>query len=81
MLEVKILGTGCKKCTTLEQILRDIVKENKIEANVIKVNDFMEIMKYGILATPGLVINEKIVSVGVVPPNEKILAWLKEGDK
>ncbi|HPN37400.1 MAG TPA: thioredoxin family protein [Melioribacteraceae bacterium] len=81
MISVKILGTGCKKCTNLEQIVRDMVKDNNIDAEVEKVTDFTEIMKYGILATPGLVINEKVVSFGVIPSKDKILTWLNEGGK
>ncbi|NJD23395.1 MAG: thioredoxin family protein [Melioribacter sp.] len=77
---VKILGTGCKRCTNLEEVVRNIVRENKIDAVVEKVTDIQEFVNYGILATPGLVINEKVVSFGAIPPNEKILEWLKQGN-
>jgi small redox-active disulfide protein 2 len=80
MISVKILGTGCKKCVTLEQLVKDLVNDQKIDAQVEKVTDFTEIMKYGILATPGLVVNEKVVSYGVIPSKDKIINWLKEGE-
>jgi small redox-active disulfide protein 2 len=76
---VKILGTGCKRCSNLEEIVRNIIRENQINAVVEKVTDIQEIIKYGILATPGLVINEKVVSYGIIPSNQKILEWLKQG--
>ncbi len=80
MLSVKVLGTGCKRCTTLEEIVRNVVKENQIDAIVEKVTEIQEFITYGILATPGLVINEKVVSSGIVPSKEKILEWLKQGN-
>lgn len=80
-MEIKILGTGCKKCNTLESLVKDIVSTSNINATIEKVTDFTEIMKYGILATPGLVINNKVVSFGVIPSKDKILAWLNEEEK
>jgi len=77
---VKILGTGCKRCSNLEEMVRNIIKENKIDAIVEKVTDLQEFIRYGILATPGLVINEKVISSGIVPSKEKILEWLKQGN-
>ena len=74
---VKILGTGCAKCTTLENKVRELVKSNNINAVVEKVSDVQEIMKYGILMTPGLVINEKVISSGTVPKESQLLEWLK----
>ncbi|MBU2494785.1 MAG: TM0996/MTH895 family glutaredoxin-like protein [Bacteroidetes bacterium] len=76
MISVKILGTGCKKCQTLEQKVRDIVTGNNVDANVEKITDINEMMTYGIMMTPGLVINEKVKSVGVIPKDEQILNWL-----
>jgi len=75
---IKILGMGCAKCNKLEEKVKEVAKVNGIEAEFIKVNDMQEIMKYGIMMTPGLVINEKVKSYGVIPKEEQILQWLKE---
>lgn len=75
-MDVKILGTGCSKCKTLEELTREVVKENGIEANITKVEDIMEIMKYNIMATPALVVNEKVVSKGRIPSADEIKQFL-----
>lgn len=66
-MEIKVLGTGCKKCKTLEQVTTQAVNEAGIEATVIKVEDMLEIMKLGVLTTPALVIDGKVVLKGRVP--------------
>jgi small redox-active disulfide protein 2 len=76
-MEVKILGTSCSKCKRLESKLRDLVVDNNINANVTKVTEIDEMLNYGILMTPGLVINEEVKSVGIVPNDEQLLKWLK----
>jgi small redox-active disulfide protein 2 len=78
MVSVKILGTGCKKCQTLEAKVRDLVAVNKIDAAVEKVTDVQEMVNYGIMMTPGLIINEKVKSFGVIPKDDQIISWLKE---
>lgn len=75
-MEIKILGSGCHKCKTLEKLTRDVVLENGIDATVTKVEDIMEIMKYGILATPALVVDEKVVIKGRVPSSDEIKSIL-----
>jgi small redox-active disulfide protein 2 len=75
-MEIKILGTGCTKCKTLEEITRKVVKEYGIEANIIKVEDIVEIMKYNIMTTPALVVNEKVVSKGRIPSVDEIKQFL-----
>lgn len=77
MITIKILGTGCKKCQTLEQKVKDIVAKNSIDATVDKVTDINDMMNYGIMMTPGLVVNEKVVSTVIIPKDEQILNWLK----
>jgi small redox-active disulfide protein 2 len=77
MISIKILGTGCKKCQTLEAKVRDLVSANNIDAAVEKVTDINEMMNYGIMMTPGLVINEKVVSTGIIPKDDQLLTWLK----
>jgi len=76
MLSVKILGSGCANCKRLEQIARKAVGDLAIEADVIKVTDYNDIMKYPILSTPGLVINEKLVSSGRIPTPAEVTTWL-----
>jgi small redox-active disulfide protein 2 len=71
-MEVKILGTGCPKCKTLEQMTRDIVSQNGIDATVTKVEDIMEIMKYNVMTTPALVIDGKVVVKGRIPSADEI---------
>lgn len=65
-MEIKILGTGCPKCKTLEKATRDAVAELGIEANIQKVEDIVEIMGYGVMHTPALVIDKKVVLSGRV---------------
>lgn len=71
-MEIKILGTGCAKCKTLEKLTREVVEKNGINANITKVEDITEIMKYGIMATPALVVNEKVEIKGRVPSADEI---------
>ncbi|HPF92481.1 MAG TPA: thioredoxin family protein [Tenuifilaceae bacterium] len=66
-MEIKVLGPGCPKCKTLEQATRNAVSELGVEANVTKVEDIVQIMNYGVMRTPALVINEKVIFSGKVP--------------
>jgi small redox-active disulfide protein 2 len=66
-MEVKILGTGCPNCRRLEKVTREALAEMGVEATVTKVTDMMDILSYNIPATPGLVIDEKVVSHGRIP--------------
>lgn len=78
MVSVKVLGTGCKKCQTLEAKVRDLVATNQIDATVEKVTDIQEMVNYGIMMTPGLIINEKVKSFGIIPKDDQLISWLKE---
>ncbi|OGU33152.1 MAG: glutaredoxin [Ignavibacteria bacterium GWA2_35_9] len=77
-MTIKVLGTGCKKCLTLEAKVKELVQQNNIDASVEKVTDLNAIMSYGIMMTPALVVNEKVKSFGVIPKDDQILSWLKE---
>lgn len=77
MLNIKILGSGCANCKRLEQLARKVVEDNHLEAEFEKVTDFNEIMKWPIISTPGLVINNKVVSYGRIPAENEIAGWLK----
>lgn len=68
---IKILGSGCKNCNTLTESVKKVLEEMKVEAEIIKITEFPEIMAYGVMSTPALVINEKVVSAGrVLSPKE-----------
>jgi small redox-active disulfide protein 2 len=77
-MEIKILGTGCPKCKTLEQLTRDVVSKNGINATISKVDDIMEIMKFNIMTTPALVIDGKVVIKGRIPSPEEIKQLLNK---
>lgn len=77
MISVKILGTGCKKCQTLEAKVRELISQNNIDAEVEKVTDINGMMSYGIMMTPGLVVNEKVVSAGIIPKDDQLIEWIK----
>jgi small redox-active disulfide protein 2 len=76
MLSIKILGSGCQNCQTLADLTKHTVEYLAIDATIEKVTDHEEIGKYKILATPGLVINEKVVSAGRIPSEAEIATML-----
>ena len=71
-MEIKILGPGCPKCKTLEKITRESVNEMGITAEITKEEDIVRIMNYGIMNTPGLVINGKVILSGRVPSPKEV---------
>lgn len=77
-LNIEVVGMGCARCGQLENDVRDLLSEMKIAANLQHVTDLKEISHYGLLGSPALVINNKVVSVGEVPPKSKIRQWIIE---
>jgi small redox-active disulfide protein 2 len=75
-MEVKILGSGCPNCKRLEKTVRQALSEMGAEATVTKVTDFGDIMAYDIITTPGLVIDEKVVSSGRVPSRAEVSSMI-----
>lgn len=80
MLNIKVLGPGCANCKKLEAITQQAVNAMGLEAQIIKITDFNEIMQYPILSTPGLVINEKLVSAGRIPTPAEVTTWLVDAE-
>ena len=73
---IKILGTGCPKCQSMTSIVQNVVSENNIDATIEKVEDIIEIMKFNIMSTPALVIDDVITIKGRVPLKDEVLALL-----
>jgi small redox-active disulfide protein 2 len=78
MLQVKVLGPGCANCRRLEQLAHRAVEQLGVDAQIVKVTEYPEIMRYNVLATPGLVVNEQVVSSGRIPALAEVTAWLDE---
>jgi small redox-active disulfide protein 2 len=76
MLDIKVLGPGCANCVKVEQITRKVVNMLGEHAKIDKVTAYPEITKYHILATPGLVINEKVVCAGRIPTEAEVTTWV-----
>jgi len=76
MIEIKVLGSGCANCKKLEQIARKVVATMNVDAQVEKVTDFNQIAEMGVMSTPGLVINDEVVSSGRIPSEEEITEWV-----
>ncbi len=75
-MEIKILGSGCRNCQKLYDNTKSAIEELNIEGNILKVTDFMEIAKYKVMRMPALVVDEKIITSGMVPSKEKIIELL-----
>jgi small redox-active disulfide protein 2 len=76
IMKVQILGSGCSKCKTLEERVRQLVTKHQLLVEVEKVTDLQEIIKYGIMMTPGLVVDGVVKSVGSIPKDEQLLLWM-----
>ena len=77
-MEIKILGTGCPKCITMEKVTHEVVMKNNLDATITKVTDIMEIMNFGVMTTPALVVDGKVVVKGRVPSQDEILKLIQD---
>ena len=78
MLNVKILGSGCANCIRLERNVRALAEKHNLQLEIEKVTEYAEIMKWPILSTPGLVVNNRLVSAGKIPSDQQLLGWLNQ---
>lgn len=75
-MKIEILGTGCAKCQKLEEFVHEAVKASGVEAEISKVKDIKQIMAYGVMTTPGLVIDGHVKIAGKMPTPDQIKSWL-----
>jgi small redox-active disulfide protein 2 len=80
MLTIKVLGPGCDNCKKVESVARKAVAMLGLQAEITKVTDWVEIKKYPILSTPGLVVNEKLVCAGRIPTEAEVTTWLANAE-
>jgi len=75
-MDIKILGPGCPKCQQTENAIKEVVKEEGIDARIEKITDTMEIAGYGVFGTPAVVVDGEVKSVGKIPANDEIKNWI-----
>jgi small redox-active disulfide protein 2 len=78
MLDIKVLGPGCANCTKLENLVKEVVAENNLPANVEKITDKEKFMDFGVMLTPGLVVNGKVLAIGKIPTKHTLVNWLQD---
>ncbi|MGB5207744.1 MAG: thioredoxin family protein [Azonexus sp.] len=76
MKEIKVLGTGCANCNTTLKLIEEVAAEKGVAITLTKVEDLPEIMRYGVMSTPGVVVDGKVVHAGGIPARAKIAGWL-----
>jgi small redox-active disulfide protein 2 len=74
--QIKVLGTGCANCKTTLKLIEDVAAEKGAKVELEKIEDIQAIMGYGVMSTPGVVIDGKVVHAGGVPSRDKIAGWL-----
>lgn len=77
-ISIKVLGTGCPKCKSLEKLTVEVVKENSYDAEITKVEDIAQIVAFGVMMTPALVVNQKVVFNGRVPSKSEIKNFIEK---
>lgn len=77
MMNVKVLGTGCSNCKNTIKLIEEVAREKGVAIEVVKVEEIQDIMRYGVMSTPGVVIEEQVVHAGGVPSRAKVEGWLQ----
>jgi len=78
MKDIKVLGTGCANCKTTLKLIDEVAKAQGVEVELEKVEDMQAIMSYGVMSTPGVVVDDKLVHAGGIPGRDAIAGWLSE---
>lgn len=78
MMEIKVLGPGCAKCTKTEKLVQEVVRENNVDASVEKVTDMMQIASYGVFGTPSVIVDGEVKCSGKVPKKDEIKSWITQ---
>ncbi|HEY5122942.1 MAG TPA: thioredoxin family protein [Ignavibacteria bacterium] len=78
MVTIRILGPGCVRCNDLEKLCMNVLAENNIDADIQKISDMKIIAGYGVMSTPGLVINDKVYCSGKLPTKSTLLHWIMD---
>ena len=78
-MEIKVLGPGCARCSTTKKLISEVAAELDVKVTVEPVTDLLEITKYDVMSTPGVVIDGKVVSSGKVPSRDEVKSWILGG--
>lgn len=78
-MDIKVLGSGCAKCSNTKKLIADVAAELGVEVDVEPVTDLIEITRYDVMSTPGVVIDGKVVSSGKVPSRDEVKSWISGG--
>ncbi len=81
MLNIKVVGSGCSNCLKLETLCKEVISESGYQANIEKVTDVNDFANLGVFMTPGLVVNDKVLSQGKIPTKSTLDHWLKDNIK
>jgi small redox-active disulfide protein 2 len=79
MLTIKVLGPGCANCERMEQLVRKIIEDLAVEAQIEKITDMNQIIEYGVVNTPGLMVGDELVVSGRVPTEAELAVWIVDG--
>lgn len=77
MKNIKVLGSGCRNCVTTHDLIAEVAKSKGVEVQLEKIEDIGQIMGYGVMSTPGVVIDEQLVHSGSIPDRKMIEEWLQ----
>ena len=78
MKQIKVLGSGCRNCEITANVIAQAAKDVGVEDEIEKVTDIAEIMAYGVMSTPGVVVDDKVVHAGGIPGPDQVRAWVRE---